>query len=389
MLVRSVHETADLTCDLLCRVGIRLDGFSRQLVAGDDVTDLRELNMVLLGHLEDNLCISKFTTLVDDQSSQFAGLHAEMSASQPHHDFSGALAEKGDLVENGFLLLRQFSGLLDLEFPLELLDSLTLDVKTLRIVCIISNDILVGVCVFCRYAGTSDRTVKRDNLEVIRGKLSEAVVHHVVADCIAVVLLLLDRLAENKVELLDDLDNAVGFNLVSRGRTTNLEHIDFPGIAGQDFAFGALSTSLGKKSKVAELRQRKPEFGVEKLICHQRGFGGNTLLVDGIENVYESGASSLFHDWVLLSVCIEGRVANMTCCLSVPLIQRISPRNQMFLYMESSRKKLKKKKKSRRYKRFLDSFLILIDYNMIDGLSKKDWKAYDENQTSTRNKIQT
>nr|DAE75129.1 MAG TPA: hypothetical protein [Caudoviricetes sp.] len=79
----------------------------------------------------------------------------------------------------------------------------------------------------------------------------------------------------------------------------------------------------------------------------------------------------------------------MTCCLSVPLIQRISPRNQMFLYMESSRKKLKKKKKSRRYKRFLDSFLILIDYNMIDGLSKKDWKAYDENQTSTRNKIQT
>lgn len=110
-LVCSVHETADLTCDLFRRIGIRLDGFSSQLVTSDDAADLRKLNSVLLGHLEDNLGISKFAALIDDQASQLTGLHAEMSASKPHHDFSRALAEKGDLAKNGFLLL----GLLPLE----------------------------------------------------------------------------------------------------------------------------------------------------------------------------------------------------------------------------------------------------------------------------------
>lgn len=52
-LVCSVHETADLTCDLFRRIGIRLDGFSSQLVTSDDAADLRKLNSVLLGHLED------------------------------------------------------------------------------------------------------------------------------------------------------------------------------------------------------------------------------------------------------------------------------------------------------------------------------------------------
>lgn len=113
-LVCSVHETADLTCDLFRRIGIRLDGFSSQLVTSDDAADLRKLNSVLLGHLEDNLGISKFAALIDDQASQLTGLHAEMSASKPHHDFSRALAEKGDLAKNGFLLLGLLPCLLSL-----------------------------------------------------------------------------------------------------------------------------------------------------------------------------------------------------------------------------------------------------------------------------------
>lgn len=185
-LVCSVHETADLTCDLFRRIGIRLDGFSSQLVTSDDAADLRKLNSVLLGHLEDNLGISKFAALIDDQASQLTGLHAEMSASKPHHDFSRALAEKGDLAKNGFLLLGLLPCLLSLELLLEFPDGFALNVHAFGIVCIISDDILVGVCVFRRNAGSLNRAVERDDLEIIGGKHPEAVVHHVVADRITI-----------------------------------------------------------------------------------------------------------------------------------------------------------------------------------------------------------
>lgn len=300
-LARSVYQAADLTRDLFRRVGIRLDGLRRKLVTSDDVTDLRELNMVLLGHLEDNFSVGEFAALVDDQACQFTGFHAEMIASQSHHDFSRTLAEEGDLAKNGFLLLRKLSGLFSLEFLLELLDGFAFDVKALRIICIISDDILVCVCVFCRNAGTFNRAVKRNELEVVRGKLSEAVVHHIVADRITVVLLLLDRLTENEVEFLDDLDNAVSLNLVPRGRATDLEHIDLSSVTEKDFAFGVLAAGLRKKGEVAEFRQCEPELGVEKLIGHQSGLGGDTHLVDSVQDVDESGASSLFHEWNLPS----------------------------------------------------------------------------------------
>ena len=52
---------------------------------------------------------------------------------------------------------------------------------------------------------------------------------------------------------------------------------------------------------MAEVFQRKPEISVENLISHQRYLGGNTFLVDGVQNVNKSGASSLFHEWYLPS----------------------------------------------------------------------------------------
>lgn len=164
-----------------------------------------------------------------------------------------------------------------------------------------SDDILVGVCVFRRNAGSLNRAVERDDLEIIGGKHPEAVVHHVVADRITVVLLLLNRLTQNKVEFLDDLDNTVGFNLIPGGCTTGFEHVDLPGVADEDFASSVLAASLGKKGEMAEVFQREPEISVENLISHQRYLGGNTFLVDGVQNVNKSGASSLFHEWYLPS----------------------------------------------------------------------------------------
>lgn len=319
-LVCSVHETADLTCDLFRRIGIRLDGFSNQLVTSDDAADLRKLNSVLLGHLEDNFGISKFAALVDDQASQLTGLHAEMSASKPHHDFSRALAEKGDLAKNGFLLLGLLPCLLGLQFLLEFPDGLALDMHAFGIVCI-----LVGVCVLRRNAGSLNRAVKGDNLEIVGGQLPEAVIHHVVANRIAVVLLLLNRLAQDKIELLDDPDDAVGFELIPGGRATGFEYVDLSGVAGEDFAFSVLAAGLGKKGEMAEVFQREPEISVEKLISHQRDLGGDTFLVDGVQDVNECGASSLFHDWTLLSVFVEGGVANTIDLLVLPSDERINP----------------------------------------------------------------
>ena len=324
-LVCSVHETADLTCDLFRRIGIRLDGFSNQLVTSDDAADLRKLNSVLLGHLEDNFGISKFAALVDDQASQLTGLHAEMSASKPHHDFSRALAEKGDLAKNGFLLLGLLPCLLGLQFLLEFPDGLALDMHAFGIVCIIGDDILVGVCVLRRNAGSLNRAVKGDNLEIVGGQLPEAVVHHVVANRIAVVLLLLNRLAQDKIELLDDPDDAVGFELIPGGRAPGFEYVDLSGVAGEDFAFSVLAAGLGKKGEMAEVFQREPEISVEKLISHQRDLGGDTFLVDGVQDVNECGASSLFHDWTLLSVFVEGGVANTIDLLVLPSDERINP----------------------------------------------------------------
>lgn len=322
-LVRSVHEAGDLTSNLLRRVGIRLDRFGGQLVAGDDATDLRELDAVLLSNLEDDFRISEFTALVDDQASQLTGLHAEMSASKPHHDFSRALAEKGNLAKNGFLLLGLLPCLLGLQFLLEFPDGLALDMHAFGIVCIIGDDILVGVCVLRRNAGSLNRAVKGDNLEIVGGKLPEAVVNHIVADRIAVVLLLLNRLAQDKIELLDDPDDAVSFELIPGGRATGFEYVDLSGVAGEDFAFSVLATGLGKKREMAEVFQRKPEISVEKLISHQRDLGGDTFLVDAVQDVDESGASSFFHDWNLPSFFLrEDSPSRMIIgCVPYPLEQ--------------------------------------------------------------------
>ena len=319
-LVRSVHKTTDLTRNLLCRVGVRFDGLGRQLVTGDDAADLRELNIVLLGNLEDDFRISEFTALVDDQAGQLTGLHAEMSASKPHHDFSRALAEKGNLAKDSFLLFSLLPCLLDLQFLLEFPNGLALNVHAFGIVCIIGDDILVSVCVLRRNAGPLNRAVKGDNLEIVGGELPEAVVNHVVEDRIAVVLLLLNRLAQDKIELLDDPDDAVSFELIPGGRATGFEYVDLSGVAGEDFAFSVLATGLGKKREMAEVFQRKPEISVEKLISHQRDLGGDTFLVDAVQDVDESVASSLFHDWALLSVFIEGGVANTIDPLVLPSV---------------------------------------------------------------------
>lgn len=324
-LVRSVHETGDLTGNLLRRVGIRLDRFGGQLVTSDDATDLREFNAVLLGNLEDDFRISEFTAPVDDQASQLTGLHAEMSASKPHHDFSRALTEKRNLAKNGFLLLGLLPCLLGLQFLLEFPDGLALNMHVFGIVYIIGDDILVGVRALRRNAGSLNRAVKGDNLEIVGGKLPEAVVNHVVADRIAVVLLLLNRLAQDKIELLDDPDDAVGFELIPGGRATGFEYVDLSGVAGEDFAFSVLAAGLGKKGEMAEVFQREPEISVEKLISHQRDLGGDTFLVDGVQDVNECGASSLFHDWTLLSVFVEGGVANTIDLLVLPSDERINP----------------------------------------------------------------
>ena len=326
-LVRSVHETGDLTGNLLRRVGIRLDRFGGQLVTSDDATDLRELNAVLLGNLEDDFRISEFTAPVDDQASQLTGLHAEMSASKPHHDFSRVLTEKGNLAKNGFLLLGLLPCLLGLQFLLEFPDGLALNMHVFGIVCIIGDDILVGVCALRCNAGSLNRAVKGDNLEIVGGKLPEAVVNHVVADRIriAVVLLLLNRLAQDKIDLLDDPDDAISFKLIPGGRATGFEHVDLSGVAGEDFAFSVLAAGLGKKGEMAELFQREPEISVEKLISHQRDLGGDTFLVDGVQDVNKSGASSLLHDWTLLSVFVEGGVANTIDLLVLPSDERINP----------------------------------------------------------------
>lgn len=84
-LVRSVHKAGNLTRNLLRRVGIRLDGFRSQLVTGDDVTDLRELNTVLLGNFEDDFRISEFAALVDNHAGELTRLHGKVSTSQTHH----------------------------------------------------------------------------------------------------------------------------------------------------------------------------------------------------------------------------------------------------------------------------------------------------------------
>ena len=264
----------------------------------------------MLGNLEDDFRISKLASLVDNQTSQLTGLHVEMCASKPHHDLSRALAEKGNLTKNGFLFLGLLPCQLGLQSFLEFPNGLVLNVYAFGIVCIIGDDILIGVCVLRCNAGSLNRAIKRDNLEVVWGKLSEAIIHHVVGDRIAVVLLLLDRLAQDKIELFDDLDDAVSFKLLPGGCVTGFEHVDFSGVAGENFAFSILAAGLGKKGEMAEVFHCEPEISVEKLISHQRSLGGDTFLVDGVQDVNKRFASSL-HDWLSSQFFVEGGVANM------------------------------------------------------------------------------
>lgn len=306
-LVRSVHEAGDLTSNLLRRVGIRLDRFGGQLVTGDDATDLRELNAVLLGNLEDDFRISEFTALVDDQASQLTGLHAEMSASKPHHDFSRALTEKGNLAKNGFLLLGLLPCLLGLQFLLEFPNGLALNVHAFGIVCIVSDRIEPGVRVLRINASSLDRAIERYSGVFVLGKI-KAVIQQVIKDGKTVVLLLFDRLMENTVEIHDNLHNTVGFEISSCGHTTLLEFVNFADV------------SVGTKCEVREIHQRRPKLVVQIRIGHQRDLGGDTFPVDGVQDVNESGASSLFHDWALLSVFIEGGVANTIDPLVLPSV---------------------------------------------------------------------
>ena len=69
---------------------------------------------------------------------------------------------------------------------------------------------------------------------------------------------------------------------------------------------------------MAEVFQGEPEISVEKLISHQRDLGGDTFLVDGVQDVNESGASSLFHDWALLSFLL--REESQTCLTACPAL---------------------------------------------------------------------
>lgn len=301
MLVRSVHKTTDLTSNLFCRVGVRFDGLDSQFVTSDDAADLRELNTVLFGNFEDDLGKGDITALTNDRGGQIPRLDVKVGNAETAQHFGGTLAEKGNLTKDGILLLGLFHCLLGLQPHFQLLNSLIFEVKTLGIVCIVGDDILVGVCVLRRNAGSLNRAVKRDNLEIIGRKFPETVVYHVVADCITVVLLLLDRLAQDKIELFDDFDDAVGFKLIPGGRTTGFEYINLPGVTGKSFAFGVLAAGLGQKGKMAEIFQCEPKVSVEKLIRHKRDFGGDTFLVDDVQDVDKSGANSLFHEWNLPS----------------------------------------------------------------------------------------
>ncbi len=311
-LVRSVHEAGDLTSNLLRRVGIRLDRFGGQLVTGDDAADLRELNAVLLGNLEDDFRISEFTALVDDQASQLTGPHGKVGHSQPHHYFSGTLAESSNFVKNGFFLLSLLPYLLGLQFLLEFPDGFTLNVHAFGIVCIVSDRIEPGVCVLRINASSLDRAIERYSGEFVLGKI-KAVIQQVIEDGKTVVLLLLDRLMENTVEIHDNLHNTVGFEISSCGHTTLLEFVNFADV------------SVGTKGEVTEIHQCRPKLVVQIRIGHQCDLGGDTFLVDGVQDVNESGASSLFHDWTLLSVFVEGGVANTIDLLVPPSDERINP----------------------------------------------------------------
>ena len=61
---------------------------------------------------------------------------------------------------------------------------------------------------------------------------------------------------------------------------------------------------------MAEVFHCEPEISVEKLISHQRSLGGDTFLVDGVQDVNKRFASSL-HDWLSSQFFVEGGVANM------------------------------------------------------------------------------
>ena len=171
-----------------------------------------------------------------------------------------------------------------------------LEVKAFGVICIISDDILVGVCVFCGDASILNCAIQGNDFEIIGRKLFEAVVYHVIANGIAVILLFLDGLMQNQVEFLNDFDDTVGFNLISSDCATALEYIDLTGIAGKDFTIAVLAASLRKKSKMAKILQCEPEFSVKRLISHQRSLVGNTLHVDGVQNVYKSSANRFFHE---------------------------------------------------------------------------------------------
>ena len=65
--------------------------------------------------------------------------------------------------------------------------------------------------------------------------------------------------------------------------------------------------------------------------------------MDGVQNVNESGASSLIHDWTLLSVFVEGGVANTIDLFVLPSDERINPGFQEpFIPKVKGRTRLKK-----------------------------------------------
>ena len=75
---------------------------------------------------------------------------------------------------------------------------------------------------------------------------------------------------------------------------------------------------------MAEIFQCEPKVSVEKLIRHKRDFGGDTFLVDDVQDINESGTSSHFHVWTLLSIFVKGGVTSMIDLLVLPSDERIN-----------------------------------------------------------------
>lgn len=92
-----------------------------------------------------------------------------------------------ELANNSFLLFRKLSSLLGFKILFELLDSFTLNMKTFRIVCVIPNQIREDSAILVSIAVNG--VIPRNNFKW--RELSEAVVYHVVTDCIKVVAIVL------------------------------------------------------------------------------------------------------------------------------------------------------------------------------------------------------